>query len=94
MIDEDGYKRVVDVSVPPRETATPESLGLWDTRGDPGEAVDIAEKLPVRAAYGEQLMAQWLLEQQDWGGRGSSAQQATGISERLKRHMRALGYLR
>ena len=66
VIDEDGFKRVMDVSVAPRETAAKDSLGLWDTRGDPEESTNLADEFPVRSAYGEQLLALWLVQQHAW----------------------------
>jgi arylsulfatase A-like enzyme len=92
VIDEDGYKRVLDISVPPRENAPERSLGLWNTRADPKEEFDLSPTLPVRAAYGEQLLARWLLLQRDWCGRRDE-KPAPGISEDLQRELRALGYL-
>ena len=86
VIDEAGYKRVMDVSVPPRETATRKSIGLWDTRGDPKEQVDLSGKMPVRAAYGEQLIAWWLLDQKDWRRSGAAAPAPrVDISDRLRK---------
>ncbi len=93
VIDEDGYKRVVDVSVSPQDNATQQSLGLWDTRADPKEEVDLSEKLPVRAAYGEQLIVRWLHGQLDWSGKGPAPEGPVVISEELERELRALGYL-
>ena len=95
VIDEDGYKRVVDVSVPPQETATEKSIGLWDTRTDPKEAADLSESMPVRAAYGEQLIARWLLAQSRWREQMSPGPPPTiEISDELREKLRALGYLR
>lgn len=95
VIDEDGYKRVIDASVLPRETAPRKSVGLWDTRPDPGEHTDLTDTLPVRAAYDEQLIAGWLLDQLQ------RRQKATGapapkirLSEDLKRNLQNLGYLK
>lgn len=94
VIDEDGYKRVVDVSVLPRETAVKDTLGLWDTRADPQEKVDLAEKLPVRASYDEQLIARWLIEQRYWRGKPAGARAPqVDHDEAVGRHLRALGYL-
>ena len=94
VIDEDGYKRVMDVSVPPHGTATRSSLGLWDTRADPQEKVDLSRKLPVRAAYDEQLLAQWLLEQRCTRTHaGSTRPPIVEFDEKLTRQLRALGYV-
>jgi len=94
IIDEDGYKRVVDVSVLPRETAAKESLGLWNTRADPNEQVNLSEQLPVRAAYGEQLMAEWLLAQRDWRERLTTGRPPqVRLTPELHEKLKALGYL-
>jgi arylsulfatase A-like enzyme len=94
VIDEDGYKRVIDVSAPPRETAAQASLGLWDTRRDPAETSNRVDELPVRAAYGEQLIAQWLVEQSAWLDR-STAEPAprVRVSPERERELRTLGYV-
>jgi arylsulfatase A-like enzyme len=95
VIDEDGYKRVIDASVPPRETASKQSIGLWDTNLDPGEQADLSAKLPVRAAYDEQLVANWLVDQYRLRTRS-----ATGptpkihLSDELERTLKDLGYLK
>jgi len=95
VIEEDGYKRVIDVSVPPRETATRKSLGLWDTRADPKEEHDLLKELPVRAAYGEQLIAGWLLEQRDWRkSLAASPPPKVEFDEVLRRQLQAMGYLK
>ncbi len=94
VIDEDGYKRVVDVSVPPRETAAKKSLGLWDTHADPREETDLADTLPVRAAYDELLLARWLLRQRDWREKvGAAPPPRLEIDDGLKQQLRALGYV-
>ncbi len=94
VIDEDGYKRVVDVSVPPRETATKRSLGLWDTRADPKEERDLVEELPARAAYDEILIARWMLEQRDWRERCALAPAPkVEMTDAVRRQLGALGYV-
>ena len=94
VIDEDGYKRVVDVSVLPRETAVKDTLGLWDTRADPQEKVNLAGKLPVRASYDEQLIARWLIEQRYWRGKSAVARAPqVDHDEAVGRHLKSLGYL-
>ncbi|MFB3882584.1 MAG: sulfatase [Armatimonadota bacterium] len=95
VIDEDGCKRVIDASVPPRETASKQTIGLWDTNRDPNEQADLSAKLPVRAAYGEQLIASWLLDQ--YRVRTRSATGPTPkiqLSDELRRTLKDLGYLR
>lgn len=95
VIDEDGYKRVIDASVPPRETATKQSVGLWDTSSDPDEHDDLSAKLPVRAAYDEQLIAAWLLEQRAWRERvAAPPAPKVKLSAELQRKLRDLGYLK
>jgi arylsulfatase A-like enzyme len=95
VIDEDGYKRVIDASVPPRETATKRSLGLWDTSSDPGEQRDLSARLPVRAAYDEQLIAGWLLAQRATRQPLTSAPAPRAeLSPELERKLKNLGYLR
>jgi arylsulfatase A-like enzyme len=95
VIDEDGYKRVVDLSVLPRETAAVQSLGLWDTKADGKEARNLVADMPVRAAYGEQLIAHWLHRERR---RRDSLQVAppptAEITDELRQDLRALGYLR
>ncbi len=95
-IDEDGYKRVIDTSVLPRETAPKKSIGLWDTGSDPDERTDLTGKLPVRAAYDEQLLAGWLLDQLGSRRRagGSTPSPRVKMSEELKRKLQNLGYLK
>lgn len=94
VIDEDGYKRVVDVSVPPRETATKKSLGLWDTRTDPKEEDDLVEELPVRAAYDEILVARWMLAQRNWRERSAvSPPPKVDINDAVRQQLGALGYI-
>ena len=93
VIDEDGYKRVIDVSVLPGGTATKESLGLWDTRADPKEEHDLSGKLPVRAAYDEQLIAQWLLEQRQWRTKCGGRPPKVEFEDALRKQLKALGYM-
>jgi len=95
VIDEDGYKRVIDVSVPPRENATERSIGLWDTRTDPMEESDLSKELPVRAHYGEQLIAEWLVEQKGRGkGPAAELQPKVQMDEDMRRQLEDLGYLK
>ncbi len=93
VLDEDGYRRVVDLSLPPRRAAAA-SLGLWDTKTDPREQVDLRAKLPVRAAYAEQLLAEYLVTQRWWRGAASTNTTATApLTEEMRRHLEALGYM-
>jgi len=94
VIDEDGYKRVIDVSVAPRETAAGTSLGLWDTGRDPAEAEDLSAKLPARAAYDEQLIARWLLAQKDRRDESAAgAPPRVHLDDETRRQLRDLGYI-
>lgn len=94
VIDEDGYKRVLDTSRPTRRLATKQAIGLWDTDDDVAEQVDLSSANPVRAAYGEQLIATWLQEQREW--RGALAREpapAVEMTDEMREELRALGYM-
>jgi arylsulfatase A-like enzyme len=94
VIDEDGYKRTLDMSVAPGEFAARRTVGLWDTNADPGEKADLTESLPVRAAYDEQLIARWLVEQSNWRGASMSYRRpVVGMTDELRDSLRALGYV-
>ena len=94
VIDEDGYKRVIDLSVAPRNQAARRSIGLWDTHSDPKERIDLTARLPVRAAYGEQLITRWLLAQRRWRDKVAPfPPPRVDLPPDLKDDMRALGYL-
>jgi arylsulfatase A-like enzyme len=94
VMDSDGYKSVVALSgVEERRTAR-EAVGLWDIRSDPEETADLRDSLPVRAAYHEQLLARWLLEQTSQRAHITDGlAEPTELTERTKRELRALGYL-
>ncbi|UCG88334.1 MAG: hypothetical protein JSW71_07265, partial [Gemmatimonadota bacterium] len=71
-----------------------ESVGLWDTKKDPTETVDLRESLPVRASYHEQLIARWLVEQRHWCD--ASTQEADSeveFTEEMREDLESLGYL-
>jgi hypothetical protein len=94
VIDEDGYKRVIaaDPGVDPKQYRW---IGLWHTTSDPGESTDLTASMPVRAAYDEQLIAEWLAEQEGLAGgveRGPS--RAIRLTDEMREQLRALGYLR
>ena len=94
VIDEDGYKRVIDVSVLPRETATKESIGLWETGADPDEVREVSGERPVRAAYGEQLIARWLVKQRRWREElGAKPPPQVTMTPELRKKLLVLGYL-
>jgi hypothetical protein len=95
VIDADGYKRVLDMSVGKGGGRGPRWAGLWDTGSDPEERVDLTSSHPARAAYLEQLIASWLLEQirlRDELGISPAADQGE-LPEELRRDLEALGYL-
>ena len=95
VIDEDGFKRVVDLAADPGAAATARSLGLWDTRADPQERDDLSAGEPVRAAYDDQLLAHWLLEQRRTRTHLAAAPPPTPeISDELRDQLRGLGYMR
>ena len=88
VIDGDGYKRVIASCDPGQCDRS--SLGLWDTTADPTEARNLVDALPVRAAYDEQLIGQWLLTQVRTEG---ERVQRAKPDEETRRRLRALGYL-
>ena len=93
VIDEDGYKRVIAADAE-AGTGNYPWLGLWDTRSDAGEESDLAESMPVRAAYGEQLIAQWLTAQQRVaGGMNATSTPSSEFTDEMREELRALGYL-
>jgi len=94
IIDEDGYKRVLDTSRPKGAAATKEAIGLWKTGEDVGEKVDLSSTNPVRAAYDEQLIARWLQEQHHW--RSVLAREPAPpveLTDEMREELRGLGYL-
>jgi hypothetical protein len=94
VIDEDGYKRVVDASRPTARLATKESIGLWNTEEDVGEEVDLRSANPVRAAYAEQLIAEWLLEQRHWlHSLAGGPARAVELTHEMREELEALGCL-
>ena len=94
VIDEDGYKTVLDLSAVPGLLVSELAVGLWDTRADPGERTDLTRELPVRAAYHEQLIAQWLRSQLHARSLApSEAPPPAELTDDLRREMKALGYL-
>ncbi|NIM06862.1 MAG: sulfatase-like hydrolase/transferase [Armatimonadetes bacterium] len=94
VIDEDGYKRVINMSPKEVAQATEKSVGLWDTKTDLKEQVDLIESLPVRAAYDEQLLAHWLTTQTYWYiGASAEEMPAVKMTDELREQLKALGYL-
>ncbi|MCJ7749971.1 MAG: sulfatase-like hydrolase/transferase, partial [Armatimonadetes bacterium] len=106
VIDEDGYKRVLNTSrlrgmwpfrgVRPLwgMRATKESIGLWNTQEDVGEQLDLRSTNPVRAAYHEQLIARWLQEQRHW--RDVLVREPAPpveLTDEMRKELRELGYL-
>ncbi len=95
LLDEDGYKRVLDVSVLPRQNAAKGSLGLWDTQADPDELHDLSQSMPVRTKYCDQLIAEWLLRQNEWrSGLRAGPPPQVEMTPELRRKLLDLGYLR
>jgi choline-sulfatase len=95
VIDEEGYKRVFNMSVKGGGPASPTALGLWDTRADPAEQKDLVASLPVRADYEEALMARYLLTQRWWRGAASTGKTAEApLTAAMREHLKALGYLK
>ncbi len=93
VIDEDGYKRIVDLSGRPDSAAHPAQLGLWHTSEDPREHQNLLKQMPVRAAYDEQLIAQWL-SAQDAGQSSRGPAPSIPLSEKARDELRALGYVK
>ncbi|UCC68933.1 MAG: sulfatase [Armatimonadota bacterium] len=94
VIDEDGYKRVIAAEA---EAGTEDYawLGLWDTRSDAGEESDLTESMPVRGAYEEQLIAEWLAAPQRVAGdMNATAAPLSEFTDEMREELRALGYLR
>ncbi len=89
--DEDGYKRVLALT--DRDHSVPDlAIGLWGP-SDPAERTDLSARLPVRAAYDEQLIAGWLSQEQAARGK-RAAPEAGALSEDLMRSLKALGYVK
>ena len=94
VMDKEGYKSVIDMSTVPGKVATEESIGLWDTKQDPGETRDLSESLPVRAAYHEQLISTWLVQQRHWREADfETAPSEALLTEEMRQDLRSLGYL-
>ena len=89
VIDEDGYKSVIEML--PRRMTVKDAIGLWDTKADPDECIDLNALLPVRGSYHEQLLAHWLVAQ---GTVPAAARPpAVEMTDEMRRSLRALGYL-
>jgi arylsulfatase A-like enzyme len=92
VLDEDGYKRVIAPCEPDRRE--PKRLGLWDTKVDPDEKRNVVDSMPVRSAYGEQLIAGWLAGRlRDRESAPQEAPRLVEATEERRRELRALGYL-
>ncbi len=92
--DEDGYRRAIDMSVIPGKKAPKKSVGLWNLNSDPDEQIDLTESLPVRAAYHEQMIARWLVQQTYLRNQSVGATSPVEMTEELREQLRALGYLK
>jgi arylsulfatase A-like enzyme len=96
IIDEAGYKQVIDASSDPG-VATKASVGLWDSKTDEKEKQDLSRRFPVLAAYHEQRIALWLQQQRFWRAQAppkkDSKSSPSPMSEKMRRELRALGYL-
>ena len=94
VLDEDGYKRVLDTSRPMDRLATKEAIGLWNTEEDVGEQEDLTSTNPVRAAYDEQLIARWLQGQRHLRhALAGGPAPAVELTDEMREDLRALGYL-
>ncbi len=91
IIDEDGYKRVINTSL--RSAEGMKKIGLWDTNADPKEQKDLTESLPVRAAYGEQIIAHRLVAQKLDRSAPTKTQAPAEMTDELREKLKALGYL-
>jgi arylsulfatase A-like enzyme len=95
VIDEFGHKRVLDLSGVSNGTARSESVGLWDTMSDPLEESDLSGTRSVHAAYGKQLIGEFLARQEQWRrSSGVLAPRRAELSEEAREKLKALGYLR
>lgn len=95
VIDEEGYKRVFDMSPTPGACSPSASIGLWDTNRDPQEQTDLRQTRPLRADYHEVLMAQYLATQQGWrGAAGEGPGASAPLTDDVRKKLEALGYLR
>ncbi len=93
VIDEEGFKRVLSMSEGPQAKLTDKSVGLWNLNSDPDEQVDLAEALPVRVAYNEQMIAQWLMQQTHLRPTTFDTASTVEMTEEVEKDLRALGYL-
>jgi arylsulfatase len=95
VIDEDGYKRVLETSGRSTVDGIEKTVGLWDTENDPKEQHNLIKSLPVRAAYDEQLIAQWLNDQRKLRSEVSAAGKTPSrkIPEKLEKELKSLGYI-
>jgi len=94
VIDEEGFKRTIDTSMPRGIRATKESIGLWNTGIDECEQTNIEDTESVRADYCEQLIVDWLIEQRDLYHRLTPSKiSRIEMSEEMERELRGLGYV-
>jgi len=95
VIDEEGYKRVFDLSPIPGAGSPPATIGLWDTDRDPREHTDLCQTRPLRAAYHEVLAAHYLVAQEAFLRAASQAGPETSVPlpDDVRKKLEALGYL-
>ena len=94
VIGPDGHKLVLDASTPRGASAAPEFIGLRDTNGDFAASTDLRSSNPVRAAYCEQVLAEWLTTQRQLCSRiAPESLPRLELSDETERELRGLGYL-
>jgi arylsulfatase A-like enzyme len=95
IIDEYGYKAVLDLSAVPGVRGPKPWAGLWDTESDVGEQTDLSSDLPVLSAHLQQQIARWLVSQTQLRERlrGDASPPAVEMTDDLRRELEALGYL-
>jgi len=93
--DEDNYKRVVALYEGQDALQTRNTVGLWDLTRDANEQKNLLTALPVRAAYGEQLIAQWLSEQEQLRNKFTrKPAKNLKLTEKIRKELKDLGYLK
>jgi arylsulfatase A-like enzyme len=93
VMDGDGHKRVIDLSVAQRRDDDRPWMGLWDTRADPDEKIDLTSDLPATSAWLEQVIASWLSTEARSRPFSPTDAPSAEMSDELRRQLEALGYL-